>query len=419
MLTPEEAEARRAELEAKRRRKRLERRKRILFYTICTVVGLLLLTLSAYWSYTARYEFGAARGENRIVTVLLLGSDSGIEGGRRADTMILFSVDKQTGRIGALSIPRDTRVQIPGRSGYDRINAAHAYGGPKLAVRTVEELLGVTVNYFVSIDYAGFERIVDTLGGVVIDVEKPMRYTDHAQGLYIDLRPGVQLLKGREALQYVRYRGDGLGDVSLVDPAAGEYAGRVQRQLRFVQALFKQAVSTKGLANAPELISELRSAVVTDMPIDEAVRLALALRSVGVGDLHTAILPGVSETVGGASYWVMDRAKAREVVNRVIVQREGMVRVEVLNGNGSTGAAAQVADLLREKGFEVVAVGNADHFAYARTAVIAHREDQEAAAEVVRALGREVERRTGDPRQGPVAAVDADVTVIVGRDFRP
>src|SRR5690606_42092475 len=99
MLTPEEAEARRAELEAKRRRKRLERRKRILFYTICTVVGLLLLTLSAYWSYTSRYEFGAARGENRIVTVLLLGSDSGIEGGRRADTMILFSVDKQTGRI--------------------------------------------------------------------------------------------------------------------------------------------------------------------------------------------------------------------------------------------------------------------------------------------------------------------------------
>src|SRR5690606_33450199 len=129
---------------------------------------------------------------------------AGLEGGARTDTMILFSWDKQTGTIGALSIPRDTRVQIPGRRGYDRVNAAHAIGGPELAVRTVEQLTGVDVDYYVRLDFEGFQRIVDTLGGVVIDVERAMHYSDSAQGLYIDLKPGIQLLDGAQALQYVR-----------------------------------------------------------------------------------------------------------------------------------------------------------------------------------------------------------------------
>src|SRR5690606_13458695 len=122
----------------------------------------------------------------------------------RTDTIILATIDKAEGSIHAVAIPRDTRVRIPGRSGYDRINAAHAYGGPKLAVRTVEELLGIEIDYYVRIDYEGFETIIDTLGGVVIDVERPMRYVDRAQGLDIDLKPGVQLLNGKQALDYVR-----------------------------------------------------------------------------------------------------------------------------------------------------------------------------------------------------------------------
>ncbi len=419
MMTPEEMESKRRDLEEKRRLKQQVRRKKRNFYIVCAIVGLVLLVLTAFWSYTSRLPAGTAQGDSRYATLLLMGADSGVEGGTRTDTMILFSLDKQTGSVGALSIPRDTRVQIPGRAGFDRVNAAHAYGGPKLAVRTVEQLLGVDINYFVSIDYEGFERIVDALGGVVIDVERPMRYVDTAQNLDINLAAGVQRLDGSKALQYVRYRGDRLGDVALVDPQEGAYAGRVDRQLNFVQALVKQVTSAQGLLKAPQLIREFREFVVTDIPTDEALRLAMAAKDTKLQQIETAILPGVGETVGGASYWVVDMPKAREVVNRLIVHRQGMVRVEVLNGSGMAGVASHAADLLRAQGFEVVAVGNAEHFTYAQTEVIRRRGADDSAADVARALGREW---TGDgftgPSVGALVATDADVTVILGSDFR-
>src|SRR5690606_29379418 len=125
------------------------------------------------------------------------------------------SVDRRTGSIAALAIPRDTRARIPGRAGFDRINVAHAIGGPTLAVQAVESLLGIAIDHYVRVDFAGFEALIDALGGVVIDVEKRMYYEDHAQGLVIDLQPGLQLLDGAKALQYVRYRSDGYGDVTL------------------------------------------------------------------------------------------------------------------------------------------------------------------------------------------------------------
>ena len=87
-------------------------------------------------------------------------------------------------------------------------------------------------------------------------------------------------------------------------------------------------------------------------------------------EMQTAVLPGEGTTVGGVSYWVVNQPKAQEVVNKLIVRRPDMVRVEVLNGNGVDGTASQVADVLRRKGFEVVAVGNADRFDYPATTVI-------------------------------------------------
>ena len=115
---------------------------------------------------------------------------------------------------------------IPGR-GYNRINTAYAFGGPELARRTLEMWLGIDIDYYVVVDFAGFEHVVDTLGGVEIDVEKRMRYQDRAQGLYIDLRPGRQVLDGRQALHYIRYRADGLGDVSRSIPPRSS-TGRIK-----------------------------------------------------------------------------------------------------------------------------------------------------------------------------------------------
>lgn len=417
MLSPEELEAKRLELEERRRRKRERRRRRMLFYILCVFLGLLLLVGTAYWSYTKRLpSIVADRGNPDIENILLLGVDSGLSEGSRSDSIILFSVDKKSGSISALAIPRDTRARIPGRSGYDRINVAHAIGGPTLAVRAVEGLLGIEIDHYVRVDFAGFEALVDALGGVVIDVEKRMYYEDTVQGLKIDLQPGLQQLNGAKALQYVRYR-DGLGDVALVNPATDEYAGRLERQLKFVRALIHQALSAKNLLNAPQLLEELRGVVLSDLSVNEALSLLMAVKDLRPSQIQTAVLPGVGEMVGGVSYWVVDPVKSRELVNRMIARRDGMVRVEVLNGNGISGSAAQVADELRRRGFEVVAVGNADRFDYETTAVIPHGGASLPAEQVARALGGSVTAgERGASR--PIYASDADVTVIVGQDYR-
>lgn len=423
MLTPEELESKRAELEERRRLKREQRRRRLLFYAICIGLGVILLVGTALWSYfsglpgpiASLFRMGKSQD---IVNVLVLGTDSGINEAHRTDTMLLFSIDQRDGSVGVLSIPRDTRVQIPGRRGFDRVNAAHAHGGPKLAVRTVEQLLAVPIDYYVRIDFQGFEAIIDTLGGVVIDVERPMYYVDRAQGLEINLKAGVQLLNGKDALNYVRYRGDSLGDVALIDPVQGVVGGRVERQLKFVRALLAQALNAKNLLQAPALIAQLRGSVDANIPTDEAMRLLNRMKDLKTGQLVTAVLPGEPQTVGGASYWVPDEPKLREIVNKLVIRRHDMVRVEVLNGNGMSGAAAEAADLLRRKGFEVVAVGNADRFDYAETAVIPRRGDMTTASQVAEALGGRVVGTGGSGSQPPVYSNDADVTVIIGRDYQ-
>lgn len=418
MQTPDDLAARRLELEKRRRLKRERRRKRILFYIFCVVLGLVLLVGTAYWSYTHRFPPVATRtGDPNITNILLLGVDSGVAEGSRSDSIILLSVDRRTGSIAALAIPRDTRARIPGRAGFDRINVAHAIGGPTLAVQAVESLLGIAIDHYVRVDFAGFEALIDALGGVVIDVEKRMYYEDHAQGLVIDLQPGLQLLDGAKALQYVRYRSDGYGDVTLVNPATDEYAGRVERQLKFARALIQQALSVKNLLNAPQLLDELRGVVTSDLSVPEALSLLMAVRDLRAGQVETAVLPGAAQTVGGASYWVVDAGKARELVDRMIARRGDVVRVEVLNGNGVSGIASRVAEELRRQGFHVVAVGNADHFEYETTAVIAHRGASGSAEEVAKALGKGV-AMAEEPGFQPIYSTDADVTVILGRDYR-
>ncbi len=418
MLTPEEMERKRLELQERRKARQEMRRKRTIFYILCALIGIILLVGTAYWSFhNLQAPTGAhASGDPTRVNVLLLGADSGMSDGTRTDTIILASIDKATGVVDAVAIPRDTRVRIPGRNGFDRINAAHAYGGPSLAVRTVENLLGVDIDYYVRIDYEGFETIINTLGGVVIDVERPMRYVDRAQGLDIDLKPGVQLLTGKQALDYVRYR-DGLGDVSLVDEENMTFGGRVDRQLKFARALANQAFSARSLFNAPKLINQLNGAVTTDMPARTAFDLLMALQGAEKLEVNTVVLPGVGQTVNGAAYWVLNEPLAREIVNKHILRRPGMVRVQVLNGNGANGVASHAADVLRSKGFEVVAVRNADHFGYQETSIISHSGDPKLASQVAAALGAPG-RDAGQSALPSVASTEADVTIILGQDFR-
>lgn len=242
--------------------------------------------------------------EDRITRVIILGVDRRADDVGRSDTLMVASVREEDEKGALLSLPRDTRVDIKGY-GYDKLNHAYAYGGHELSKSTVEQLLGVPIDRYIIIDTKAFERIVDAVGGVDIDVEKRMYYEDPWDdngGLVIDLYPGEQHMDGQRAIQYVRYR-DGEGDL-----------GRIRRQQKFMKALLAQVLSPDILPRLPVLAEEIRGAVETDMSLKEFISFAALLEAVRSHGLDTEMLPGKPAYLADVSYWMPDVVAIRRMI---------------------------------------------------------------------------------------------------------
>jgi LCP family protein required for cell wall assembly len=239
------------------------------------------------------------------INILILGCDARTKGDPgRSDSIMLAGLDPTTGRMAIMSIPRDTRVTIPGH-GIGKINATtnkdvYDDGGIPLLEKAVEGLIpGIHVDYYVRTNFAGFAKVIDALGGVTIDVEERMYYK--AADTLIDLKPGVQHLNGAKALQYARFRDDGVGDFGAW---GGEEHGRVARQKKLLKAVIAQ---TKDLRNAwrlPKVVNVVQEAVVTDLPGGDMIRLGLAYKNVSDADVTTVVFPGIPRWVDGTSYVV-------------------------------------------------------------------------------------------------------------------
>jgi len=260
-------------------------------------------------------------------TILVLGVDA--EGGR-SDTMILFTVDRDRSRVSALWIPRDTRALIPGKSqegvpyGWDKINAANAYwtedmNGHERAMQAVSNLLGVRVDDFVQIRLSDFERIVDALGGVELNVPFNMDYDDPTQNFHVHLKKGFQHLNGAQALGFVRWRHN--NDESIAYQQGD--VGRISTQQQFATALLKEMFQTKTIARLPSLVPQLSRGIRTSLDLGTMLDLARRVQDVNPStDVVKASLPGHDSYIHGGSYWVVDQEQARQVVDWVVRGKE-------------------------------------------------------------------------------------------------
>ncbi|OIQ54163.1 LCP family protein [Neomoorella thermoacetica] len=232
-------------------------------------------------------------------TILLIGVDQRVPNEpSRSDTIMLAVLDPQKPGVDLLSIPRDTRVKIPGH-GYDKINAAHAYGGPQLLLDTINNFLGSHVDKYVEVNFQDFQKIIDILGGVDIDVDKRMYYPEEN----INLKPGFQHLNGYDALAYVRYRYDPEGDIT-----------RVGRQQKFMKALIDQTLKLSTIPKIPKLVSEISKDVKTNLSVKEMLSLALSMKDLNGSAVNTYTIPGEGKYVGGVSYYIVDQQKLTDVL---------------------------------------------------------------------------------------------------------
>jgi len=272
------------------------------------------------------------------VNVLVIGTDDIGDG--LADSLIVARVDVARRRVGIVSVPRDARANIPGVDGVRKINSAHALGGNELTQAAVSQLLGVPIDYYVQVNSAGLADLVEAAGGVEIEVGKRMHYRDRRGNLSIDLQPGLQRLNGEQAVGYVRFRYDALGDI-----------GRMQRQQNFLRALAKQLATAGTITRIPALVQAFLKTVDTNLSARDLTYLAGLARQINLEDAPMATLPGEPVTLSGVSCLQLDAEGVKQTVAEVLYGKP--CEVEVVDASGD-GQGERIVQLLEEKGMRVV-----------------------------------------------------------------
>lgn len=300
---------------ARARRRRFLRR--MLALIICTF--LLLLSAGAIYGlmrgakyltqeYHALYDGYTQRQQERRGTVnpnfdgytnvLVLGLDDGADPtnteGKKADTVLVLSIENETGRMRFITIPGGTWVKVPERAHSMRLSSVYTEGGAPMMVRQVNALLGISIHQYVVVDLKAFAELIDALGGIDLYVENDMDYEDPESGLSIHLKKGYQHLDGSESEQYLRYRGTELGDF-----------GRAQRQQKFVKALYQQVMRLETIPKLPSVARIFQQDVDTSAEFFDSAHLANVLRHLSSDDPVSMILPG-SPAQNDDTIWLPD-----------------------------------------------------------------------------------------------------------------
>ncbi|MFW5719023.1 MAG: LCP family protein [Halanaerobium sp.] len=341
--------------------------------------------------------------ENKI-NILAVGYDSKVNGASRADTIIVISLDVETNKASIIFLPRDTYIDSEKRN-FTKLNSSHVYGGVQLTQETIEEMLNIKIDYYLETDFTGFERIIDRLDGVDINVASDLNYEDKAGGLKIDIPAGEQNLNGEEALHYVRYR-DSRGDV-----------GRIERQQKFVNAVLAKVLSPSIVVKVPGIIKEVNDAVNTNIPIQDFTPFLNTAKEIDLSQVETKMLPGEAEYINGISYWVPDNEETEIMVDNLIRNKSYIqnkeYQIKVLNGVGESGAASETAELLEKYGFEINDVENADNYDYQRSLIKYYsEEDEKKASQIAELIDAEIEFVEDDKEDN-----DKKLEVIVGAGY--
>jgi len=380
-------------------------------------------------------------GTERI-TILVMGVDyrdwsEGIDI-PRTDTMILFSIDPLTMQAGMFSVPRDMWVNIPG-FGHNRINTAYPLGegsklpggGPGLAMKTVEEFLGVPVNYYALLDFNSFVRFIDELGGLDMHIREEITVDPIGPGNTKTLEVGVQTLDGATALAYARMRYTKDGDFD-----------RSKRQQEVIMALRDQVVNFNQLPmmvqKAPKLYQELASGIKTNLTLEQVIQLAwLAVKvdpeniQKGVLDPHTDVnYATVTGEGGNQDVLVPNHDRIRILRDKVFVTNsqygpspdsgDETARMQaeaaaVVFKNGADPAnAARALELLRGQGVNIAGEAPADQ-AYSTTTVIDHTGNPYTINFIQKTLGLSDIRVVN--QFDPTAGVDLEI--MLGADYVP
>jgi polyisoprenyl-teichoic acid--peptidoglycan teichoic acid transferase len=386
---------------------------------VCFLAGMVMgIALIYYAHHGGRGTIGAVlnpAGEfpgQQSINVLIMGIDENwtekdmpFTKSARTDTLFVVRFDLATQRAYLLSIPRDSRVRIAGTNHWGKINGAFTTGGVQRSLQTVSNFLGVPLDYYVVLKMDATRSLVDSIGGVDINVEKDMNYDDSWGHLHIHLTRGPQHLNGEQAVGYIRFRHDREGDF-----------GRIRRQQQLLHAITQRLKSPVMLPRLPSIMETFQQSVATNFSRSQLMALAQLFKNLSPTQIVSAYIPGTDERISNVEFLIPDEDRKQLLTDWLLrgnaASEIPLLQVAVENGCGNASAAQAVRERLSAAGFHAFYDGDADRSDYASTQVIDYDRFKGGGALVAARLGiPAVPMIQPDPQASP------NVVVIVGRDL--
>jgi LCP family protein required for cell wall assembly len=327
------------------------------------IFAVVIIFTSIFLSYNSKISRAIRTGHQ--ITGVIIGTDW-VDHSIHSDTIMFFCYDPYEKILDVISIPRDTKINIP-EMRFHRINEVYAYHykktkNPNLAaqelITAVDGLFNNRLNtqYYVRINYDLFSRFINTIGGVDIDIDEPMNYDDNAGKLHIHFTSGTHHLDGKKSLEFVRFRSTA-GDI-----------GRIYRQQRFLRAVMTKFINPLNVVRLPLILNLVVQEINTNLSLWDILNLSLEIKHVNLKNIRMAQLPGKPRGM----LWEKDDRELDRIINLITItpltdsttsstvldKNTGPIRVQVFNASSKSGTAVQVTDKLRKEGYDVFDWGN-------------------------------------------------------------
>ncbi len=348
------------------------------------------------------------------------------------DTIIVVKYSPKTQQASMLSVPRDSFVgtDVNSATPFDKINARYSIS-PQKTIDAVNKLTGLNLKYYITIDTVALRELVDVIGGVYFDVPIKMDYDDGAQDLYIHLEPGYQLLNGEQAEGVVRFRHNNNG-TSYSDDYGNNDLGRMKTQREFIKTVISQTMKASNITKINEFVDIAKERLETNLSWDVIKKYIPALVNFNIENLRSDALPGAPAYYNGVSIFLVNTTKAKETVNELflmtpeelegegntvsneivtpeVTKPKSQIKIEILNGTGSSGKLTTAVTQLQNLGYKITSKGTTN---VTKTTLIIDRnnnstEDRNAIKSLL---------CTGTIQTG-LSSENVDFTIILGQDY--
>ena len=428
----------------KSKEKKQKKKGRKIIGKVLLIILLIIIVVAGVFIYKVYQNGGGLTG---IVTTLvgtdpekvkslpdfyclLLGKSEAM-----TDTIMVAKYSPSTGDAALLSIPRDSFVGSNPNTATasDKINSKYQIS-PQRTIDAVNDLTGLNIKYYITVDTKALRDLVDAIGGVYFDVPIKMDYDDSSQDLYIHLEPGYQLLDGQKAEWLVRFRHNNNGTSYSYEYGDNDL-GKMRTQREFLMAVAKQTLKLENITKINDILNVIEQEVETNIDFDTMMEYAPALLNINADNIKTDMLPGVAQYCNGVAVYLVDEDEAKQVVNNLFLTSLGTeetqgntianeansneissgatvtedLTIEVLNGTGSDSKLDRAIQQLEAQGYTVAKEGNTN-VTEATTIINRTNNSADTESSLIALLG------TGSSIMGEDNA-NVDFTIILGRDY--